>query len=291
MYLYLKSLEKYAKAEEQRILRKPKKLTLREMLSLKGLAIALYSAVVFVFVLAPLLAVVYDSITWNGNFTLEFYRRLFDGSYNPIFGSDSLHAIFWSFTFGFATVLLATLIALAMAYSSLRWDLPGRTLIDVLATLPLGSSPIIIGLGYIKAFHKPPLLLLGSPYLIIAAHTVIAYPFALRAISSSLKKIKTSLREAAMSLGATDFKAFLKVELPLAFGGVLVRAVFSFAMSIAELGATYMIYQPKYTTITIAIYRYLGSRQFNSASTMAVILMIVSLVGFLLIEKTGEEVW
>ncbi|AJC70997.1 ABC transporter [Thermococcus guaymasensis DSM 11113] len=291
MYLYLKSLEKYAKAEEQRVLRKPKKLTLREMLSLKGLAIALYSVVVFVFILAPLLAVVYDSLTWNGNFTLEFYRRLFDSSYNPIFGSDSLHAIIWSFTFGFTTVLLATLIALAMAYSSLRWDLPGKTFMDVLVTLPLGSSAIIIGLGYIKAFHKPPLILLGSPYLIIAAHTVIAYPFALRAISSSLKKIKASLREAAMSLGATDFKAFLKVELPLAFGGVLVGAVFSFAMSIAELGATYMIYQPKYTTITIAIYRYLGSRQFNSASAMAVVLMIVSLVGFLLIERTGEEVW
>ncbi|MCD6524466.1 MAG: iron ABC transporter permease [Thermococcus sp.] len=291
MYLYLKSLEKYAKAEEQRVLRKPKKLTLREMLSLKGLAIALYSVVVFVFILAPLLAVVYDSLTWNGNFTLEFYRRLFDSSYNPIFGSDSLHAIIWSFTFGFTTVLLATLIALAMAYSSLRWDLPGKTFMDVLVTLPLGSSAIIIGLGYIKAFHKPPLLLLGSPYLIIAAHTVIAYPFALRAISSSLKKIRASLREAAMSLGATDFKAFLKVELPLAFGGVLVGAVFSFAMSIAELGATYMIYQPKYTTITIAIYRYLGSRQFNSASAMAVVLMIVSLVGFLLIERTGEEVW
>ncbi|EEB74327.1 iron ABC transporter permease [Thermococcus sp. AM4] len=291
MYLYLKSLDRYSKAEEQRILREPKRLKLKDMVSLKGLGIALYSIIVFVFILSPLLAVVYDSVTWNGKFTLEFYRRLFDSSYNPIFGSDSLHAIAWTFAFGFATVLLATLIALAIAYSSLRWDLPGKTLVDVLATLPLGSSAIIIGLGYIKAFHRPPLLLLGSPYLIVAAHTVIAYPFALRAVSSSLRKVKASLREAAMSLGATDFKAFLKVELPLAFGGVLVGAVFSFAMSIAELGATYMIYQPEYTTITIAIYRYLGSRQFGSASAMAVILMLVSLAGFLLIERTGEEVW
>ncbi|ACS34206.1 ABC transporter permease [Thermococcus gammatolerans] len=291
MYLYLKSLDRYSKAEEQRILREPRRLKLKDMLSLKGLGITIYSAIVFVFILSPLLAVVYDSITWKGKFTLEFYRRLFDSSYNPIFGSDSLHAIAWTFAFGFATVLLATLIALAIAYSALRWDLPGKTLVDVLATLPLGSSAIVIGLGYIKAFHRPPLLLLGSPYLIVAAHTVIAYPFALRAVSSSLRKVKSSLREAAMSLGATDFKAFLKVELPLAFGGVLVGAVFSFAMSIAELGATYMIYQPEYTTITIAIYRYLGSRQFGSASAMAVILMIVSLVGFLLIERTGEEVW
>ena len=291
MYLYLKSLDMYSKAEEQRVLREPRRLKLSDLLGLKGLAIGFYSFIVFVFILAPLLAVVYDSLTWNGRFTLEWYRRLFESSYNPIFGSDSVHAILWTFAFGFATVILSTLIAMALAYSSMRWDLPGKTFFDVLVTLPLGSSAIVIGLGYVKAFHKPPLMLLGSPFLIIAAHTVIAYPFALRAVSSSLKKVKKSLREAAMSLGASDFMAFLRVELPLALGGIIVGAVFSFAMSIAELGATYMIYQPKYTTVTIAIYRYLGSRQFGSASAMAVVLMLVSLAGFLIIERTGEEVW
>lgn len=291
MYVYLKSLDMYAKAEEQRILRKPKRLRPSDLLGLKGLAIGFYSFIVFIFILAPLLAVVYDSLTWNGRFTLEWYLWLFESSYNPIFGSDSIHAILWTFAFGFATVVLSTLIALSIAYSSRRWDLPGKTFFDVLVTLPLGSSAIVIGLGYIKAFHKPPILLLGSPFLIIAAHTVIAYPFALRAVSSSLKKVRKSLREAAISLGASDFRAFLKVELPLALGGIIVGAVFSFAMSIAELGATYMIYQPKYTTVTIAIYRYLGSRQFGSASAMAVVLMLVSLAGFLIIERTGEEIW
>jgi len=291
MYLYLKSLDAYSKAEEQRVLQRPRKLSLSDFRGLKGAGIVLYSLTVFLFILAPLLAVVYDSLTSSGRFTLEWYRHLFESSYNPIFGSDSLHAVIWTFIFGFSTVLLATLIALTMSYASKRWDLPGRTLLDVLTTLPLGSSAIIIGLGYIKAFHRPPLLLLGSPFLIIAAHTTIAYPFALRAVSAALKKLRSNLREAAMSLGASDLLAFLKVELPLAFGGILVGAVFSFAMSVAELGATYMIYQPKYTTVTIAIYRYLGSRQFGPASAMAVVLMLVSMAGFLIIERTGEEVW
>lgn len=291
MYLYLKSLDAYSKAEEQRVLQRPRKLTLSDFRGLRGAGIVLYSLIVFLFILAPLLAVFYDSLTSSGHFTLKWYRHLFESSYNPIFGSDSLHAVIWTFVFGFSTVLLATLIALTMSYSSRRWDLPGKIIFDVLATLPLGSSAIIIGLGYIKAFHRPPLLLLGSPFLIIAAHTTIAYPFALRAVSAALKKVRPSLREAAMSLGASDLLAFLKVELPLAFGGIVVGAVFSFAMSVAELGATYMIYQPKYTTVTIAIYRYLGSRQFGPASAMAVVLMLVSMAGFLVIERTGEEVW
>ena len=92
-------------------------------------------------------------------------------------------------------------------------------------------------------------------------------------------------------MGANEWKAFLKVELPLIFGGIIVGAIFAFAMSIAELGATYMLYRPEYTTMTIAVYRFLGSRQFGPAAAMSVLLMLVSMVAFLVIERVGEEIW
>ncbi|WP_010477575.1 ABC transporter permease [Thermococcus zilligii] len=291
MYAYLKSLELYSRAEEQKVFRRAERLTAKEILSVKGLLILLYSAVVALFIVAPLLAVVYESFTYGGRPTLLWYRRLFEAEYNPLFASDSLHAIGYTFLFGFSTVFLSLLIALPIAYALRRWSFPGRRIFDTAVMLPLGSSAIIIGLGYIKAFHREPLLLLGSPYLIVFAHTVIAYPFVLRALLASLGKIKRNLHEAALTLGARDLTAFLKVELPLAFGGLLVGAIFAFAMSVAELGATYMIYQPEYTTVTIAIYKYLGTRQFGPASAMGVILILVSLAGFLIIEKTGEEIW
>lgn len=291
MYLYLKSLDLYVKAEEQRIFKEPVPLTLRELLSVNGVFIAAYSAMVFIFILSPLMAVVYHSFTYGGGFTLEWYRRVFSPEYNPIFGANSITAIRNSLFFGFSTVLISTLLALSIGYIMYRWEFKGKTFFDALVMLPLASSAITLGLGYIRAFHKPPLNLLGTWYLIVFAHTIIAYPFVLRAISTVLKKIKPSLKEAAMSLGANELKAFLKVELPLAFGGIVVGAIFAFAMSIAELGATYMIYKPEYTTITIAVYRFLGSRQFGPASAMSVILMMVSTIAFILIERTGEEIW
>ncbi|ASJ02440.1 ABC transporter [Thermococcus profundus] len=291
MYIYLKSLERYSKAEEQRIFQKARRITPGELLGIKGALIVGYSLIVGLFILAPLLAIIYESFTYGGRFTLQWYSHLFDSRYNPMFASDSLHAIGYTFVFGFSTVVLGLLVALPIAYSMRRWSFPGKRLFDTAVMLPLGSSAIVIGLGYIKAFHREPLQLIGSPYLIVFAHTVIAYPFVLRALSASLGKIKRNLREAAMSLGARDLTAFLKVELPLAAGGLLVGAIFAFAMSIAELGATYMIYRPEYTTVTIAIYKYIGTRQFGPASAMAVVLMAVSLAGFLLIERTGEEIW
>jgi len=291
MYIYLKSLELYSRAEEQRIFQKPLKLSPRELLGVKGVAMISYSILVALFIVAPLVAVLYDSLTYGGHFTFQWYEHLIDSRYNPLFASDSLHAVGYTFLFGFSTVFLSLLVSLPLAYALRRWRFPGKRIFDALVMLPLGSSAIVIGLGYIKAFHTGPLKLLGSPYLIVFAHTVIAYPFVLRAVSAALGKIKPSLREAAMSLGAGDLVTFLKVELPLAVGGLLVGAIFAFAMSLAELGATYMIYIPKYTTVTIAIYSYLGARQFGPASAMAVVLMLVSLVGFLIIERTGEEVW
>ncbi|WP_324734806.1 iron ABC transporter permease [Thermococcus sp. SY098] len=291
MYVYIKSLDMYAKAEEQRIFRQPQKLTLGELASLKGLLIGIYSLIVFIFIISPLLAVLYDSLIFQGKFSLEWYRRVFSAKYNPIFGANTLIAIKNSLLFGFSAVLLSTTIALIIAYALHRWQFKGKNIFEALVMLPLGSSAITLGLGYIRTFHKPPLELLGTWYIIVFAHTIIAYPFVLRAVSAVLRKIKPNLKEAALSLGAKEWQAFLKVELPLSLGGIIIGAIFAFAISIAELGATYMLYQPEYTTITIAVYRFLSARQWGSASALSVILMIVSAVSFMIIEKIGEEIW
>ncbi|HIP74609.1 MAG TPA: iron ABC transporter permease [Thermococcus paralvinellae] len=291
MYIYIKSLDMYAKAEEQRVFRRPQKLTLRELIGLKGLLIGIYSVIVFIFIISPLLAVLYDSLIFQGRFSLEWYRRVFSAEYNPIFGANTLIAIKNSLLFGFSAVLLSTTVALIIAYALHRWQFKGKNIFEALVMLPLGSSAITLGLGYIRTFHRPPLELLGTWYIIVFAHTIIAYPFVLRAISAVLKKIKPNLKEAALSLGAKEWQAFIKVELPLALGGIIVGAIFAFAMSIAELGATYMLYQPEYTTITIAVYRFLSARQWGSASALSVILMIVSAVSFMIIERVGEEIW
>ncbi|ASJ09854.1 ABC transporter [Thermococcus sp. P6] len=289
MYLYLRALDAYARREEQRVFRKPIPFTRRDWLSIKGLLVGLYSLIVFIFIVSPLLAVLYDSLRFNDSWSLENYRRMLSPEYNPMFGTTTLDVVRNSLTFGAATVFLSILVALPVSYALHRWNFRGKRLFDVLIMLPLGSSAVTLGLGYIRLFHATPLYF--TPWIIIAAHTVIAYPFVLRAVSTSLKKIKPNLREAALSLGAKEWTAFLRVELPLALGGVIVGAIFAFAMSIAELGATYMLAKPEYTTMTVAIYKFLGSRQFGPASALAVLLMVVSTFAFLIIERVGEEAW
>ncbi|NJE54806.1 iron ABC transporter permease [Thermococcus sp. 21S9] len=289
MYLYLRSLEAYSKREEQRVLQRPQKLGPRDFLSIRGLGVVLYSVLVFVFIVAPLLAIVYDSLLFNGHLSLENYRRVFSPEYNPMFGVSTLGAIKNSLLFGFTTVVISILVALPLAYLLNRWDFRGKRVLDVLVMLPLASSPVTVALGYIMVFQSTPLYY--TFWIVAIAHSVIAYPFVFRSLSTGLAKIKRNLREAALTLGANEWKAFLKVELPLALGSLIVGAIFAFAMSIAELGATYMLAPPEYTTMSLAVYKFLGARHFGSASALSAILMVVSAVGFLIIEKVGEEVW
>jgi len=289
MYLYLRSLDAYSKREEQRVLQRSRKLGLGDFLSIKGLGVVLYSALVFVFIVAPLLAIVYDSLLFNGHLSLENYRRVFSPEYNPMFGVSTLGAIKNSLLFGFTTVVISILVALPLAYFLNSRDFTGKRALDVLVMLPLASSPVTVALGYVMAFQSTPLYY--TFWIVAIAHSIIAYPFVFRSLSTGLAKIKRNLREAALTLGANEWRAFLRVELPLAFGSLVVGAIFAFAMSIAELGATYMLAPPEYTTMSLAVYKFLGARHFGSASALSVVLMVVSAVGFLIIEKVGEEVW
>ncbi|WP_297470171.1 iron ABC transporter permease [Thermococcus sp.] len=289
MYIYLRSLDAYSKREEQRVLQRPTRLTRKDLFSLKGLGIILYSSLVFLFIVAPLIAIVYDSLLYNGHLSLENYRRVFSPEYNPMFGISTLGTIKNSLLFGFTTVVLSILIALPLAYFLNRYDFRGKRVLDVFVMLPLASSPVTVALGYIMAFQSTPLYY--TFWIVAIAHSVIAYPFVFRSLSTGLGKIKQNLREAALTLGANEWRAFLRVELPLAFGSLLVGAIFAFAMSIAELGATYMLAKPEYTTMSLAVYKFLGARHFGSASALSVLLMLVSAVGFLIIERVGEEVW
>ncbi len=289
MYIYLKSLEAYSKREEQRVLQRPARFEWRNLFSVKGLLMVGYALIVFLFIVAPLLAVLYDSLRFQGSWSLEWYRRVFSPRYNPMFEASTLITIRNSLAFGVSTVVLSTLVALPVAYALHRWNFRGKRAFDVLVMLPLASSPVTLGLGYIKVFHSTPLYYTAA--IVAIAHTVIAYPFVLRSVSTALGKIKPNLFEAALSLGAREWKAFLKVELPIAMGGIIVGAIFAFAMSIAELGATYMLAKPEYTTMAVAVYRFLGSRQFGSASALSVMLIALSTLSFMVIERMGEEIW
>ena len=123
--------------------------------------------------------------------------------------------------------------------------------------LPLGTSAVTVGFGFLLALDEP-VDLRASPWLVPLAQAVVAIPFVVRTMTPVLRSIDPRLREAAALLGASPRRAWLAVDLPLVWRAVLVAAGFAFAISLGEFGATVVIARADAPTVPITIARLLG---------------------------------
>ena len=154
--------------------------------------------------------------------------------------------------------------------------------------LPLATSAVTLGLGYIIALNKPPLNLRQSLLLVPIAHTLVAIPFVIRSVLPAIRRINPRLREAASLLGADSNKIWFHIDWPLIRRALLVGAVFAFTISMGEFGATVFIARPQTPTMPVAIYRFLGqpgALNYGQALAMSTLLMLVCAAGFLMIER------
>lgn len=297
MFFYARVLEFGARTEKVAVETNGKKpplfLHARDLFTWRGALLISYLVLICVVILGPLLSVVAFSVIHQEGghavLSLKSYHKIFTIPYTPLLGTTPLQSIQNSLFFGIMTVLFSLPLGVSIAFLLTRTRFPCKSLFDTLVMLPLGISSVSLGLGYVRSFHKPPLMIAGTWYAIVCAHTVIAYPFVMRSVMPILKKMTASLIDAAMSLGATRFQTFLRIELPIIKPGIIVGATFAFAISIGELGATYLLYRPSLTTMPISIYRFLSAHDLVGASAMGVILIIVCTLLFVCIEKTGYK--
>jgi thiamine transport system permease protein len=187
-----------------------------------------------------------------------------------------------------ATVVLSLLIGLISAYLLTDRSAPFKSVLDPLFMLPLGTSAVTLGFGFIIALDQPPLNLRASPFLLPLAHTLVAFPFVVRSLLPALRGMNPHWREAASVLGASPFQVMREIDLVIVARALLVGAVFAFTVSIGEFGATLLITRPSFPTMPIVIYRLLGARgalNQGQGLAMSALLMLVSAAGFILIER------
>jgi thiamine transport system permease protein len=229
-------------------------------------------------------------------FTLEYYQALFQNPRQSIFYVPPADAINNSIRYGLSTAILSLVLGLLAAYGLRQRSRPARWM-DVVFMLPLGASAVTMGLGLLLAFSRPNLNWTASPWMIPAAHTLVALPFVLRSLTPALNAIPEHYRQSAAVLGAAPFQIFLRVDLPLIRRAILSSIIFSFTISLGEFGATTFLARPDFPTIPIAIYRYLsqpGGLNYGQAMAMATILLAVCTIGIAVIERLklpGEELF
>ncbi len=241
-----------------------------------------------VLLFAPLLTLIAASVSGEQGFTFQFYQQLTLNQRGSILFVPPIQAIGNSLLFALITTLLAVALGLMAAYllsgRVSRWS----NLLDPLFMLPLATSAVTLGFGFIITLDKPPLNLRSSPLLIPIAHTLVAMPFVIRSILPALRAIPPSYQESARILGASPWRVWRLIDIPLISRALLVGATFAFTTSMGEFGASLFVARPDTPTIPIVIFRLLGqpgALNYGQALAMSAILMLVSAVGFILIER------
>ncbi len=162
---------------------------------------------------------------------------------------------------------------------------------DVFVMLPLGTSAVTIGFGFLVALDWP-IDLRTSLVLIPIAHALVAVPFVVRTALPALASIQHGLRESAATLGASPWRTWWTIDLRLVGTAILVAAAFAFAISMGEFGATAFIARPNSPTIPIAIFRLLGrpgTTPFGAAIALSSILMAITGLSIMVIESLGTR--
>jgi molybdate transport system permease protein len=211
-----------------------------------------------------------------------------------------------SLQLGGLTVLVLIPIALAVG----RWlaivRFRGRGWIEALLALPLVLPPTVVGFYLLIAFGAGSWLgelwqnLFGHTLAftfegLLIASVIVNIPFAVQPVQRAFEAINPELREAAASCGLSFWRALWRIELPLAWPGVLTGMVLTFAHTLGEFGVVLMVggsIPGETRTIAIAIYDRVQAFDDVAAGRMAALLLLLSLLAialsYVLTQRVGR---
>ena len=219
--------------------------------------------------------------------TFNYYKELFINRRQSLFYVPPIDAIRNSIIYASLTVIISVTLGImtARALSKPLWI---NRIFDPILLLPLGTSAVTLGLGYILIYGKLNLDNISFPWIIPIAHSLVALPFVVRTIQPALSSIPNNLKEAAAVLGASPGRVWKEIEFPIILRSAMAAAIFSFVISLGEFSATMFLTRPEYPTIPVAIYRFIsqpGQLNYGQALAMSTILMVVCAFSVLLIER------
>lgn len=242
---------------------------------------ALMTLAMLLFILPPMLSILYRSFfDRRGDFSLE--------SWNTIFSASSfLSAILNSLFIAMTSAVLATVLAENIAMYSVKCK---SRIAPLFATLPLATGSVTLGLGYNFLAAKIGLSSIYTDYLLIlATHLVLSIPFAIRTMLPGAKEIPQRVSEASYTLKKSAFETYMRTERPLLKSYRRKAFIFAFALSLGEVNATLALAGGRITTLPILIYRLIGSYNYQGASALGSVLLILAFIVFIMGERIGKK--
>ena len=222
------------------------------------------------------IAIRWDRTILPEGLTLDWYKVAFSDKWFMIVFKNSL-------VLSFSTVIASTLIIVPTAYWVHLRVPKARPLLDFISTLPFAIPGVVLALGLIRLYARPPLMLARTPYMLVAAYVIFTMPFMYRPVVNSLEAVNIRvLTEAAQSLGASWLRTFRQVILPNILPGILSGGLLVFATIFGEFTIATFLVGARYKTFPMQLVYY-TRRDGRIASAYSVISFTIAWISSMII--------
>ncbi len=217
-----------------------------------------YTALILLFLFAPIVILIVFSFNGSNStavmsgFSLQWYEELFHNS-------NILEAVRNTLVLAVAASIIATVMGTAAAVGIFRLRSKYlRAALDTVTNIPMINPDIITGISLMLMF-----VFVGrffglsnslSFWTMLIAHVTFCLPYVILQVLPKLQQMDKALPEAAMDLGCTPLRAFMKVEIPELFPGILTGMIMAFTMSLDDFVISYFTSGPGFQTLPVLIY-------------------------------------
>jgi putative spermidine/putrescine transport system permease protein len=248
---------------------------------MKAVLIAVFAFVI----LGPLINLVLWSFAerWYTPFKLPvvYGTRFWDIVFRPT--GDAMRSLATSVWIALLTVAVALAFSIPAGYALARLRLPLRMLLMIAFLLPQAFPSVAIYINVARVFYS--LGLNGTIAGVVLVHAAHGLVYSVWIAAAAFAAIDRDLEWAARNLGASPFKTFRTVTLPLATPGLIASAIFVFLESLDEFTGTFFVGVPQITTLPLLLYNASMGGNYQIASITALILLVPSVLFMLVIER------
>lgn len=241
-------------------------------------------ALLLIFIVLPLVKVFRMSLTSGESFSI--YKEVFQNWYMRKALVNSLVA-------GVLSALLAVLVGFILAYTVTRVNIPFKKFFNLIAIIPVISPPFVSALSILLLFGNNGFItynLLGIRNFpiyglrgLLIAQTITFFPVAYLSLKGVLEAINPALEDAAFDLGASRWRVFAKITLPLAAPGIASALLVIFIESLADFGNPLVLAGSSFPTLAVQAYLEItGMYNLAGGAALAVVLLIPSVTAFIL---------
>ncbi len=204
----------------------------------------LYLLIAVVIPMLALMFIAFRRFIFVASFSAMFDTSLFGwANFDKLFADPHTMLSIWnSLIVGVTTAALGSVLCFALGYTIVRTRLPGRSVLDIVATLPVAVPSLVIGISYLWAWIAIPIGLYGTLGILVLASLARYLPDAMKSMTGTLGQAHRELEEASWVCGTGVLATIARIILPITWSGVAAAALLIFVLSIREYGATLFLY-------------------------------------------------